>query len=136
MNEIRTGGGGASLTLLWENPNPTASFSSQTLQIDTSEYDWLMIYGISSNNNAGAYVCVENNPDFASWFVFSYYSNQLPTAWNGDIRQRYLKPSENKDTLYISGAWLYNTANDNSFTKPLKIYGVKGLETPKGESNG
>lgn len=138
MNEMRTGGGGASLTLLWENPKPTQAFNEQTLPINTSEYDWLMIYGVSSlespQNYATGYVCVENNPAFVSWFVFTYYKNTLPTVWGGDIRQRYINQVDGG--LHVSNAMLNGAPTNNYFTVPLKIWGVKGLKAMKGGNDG
>lgn len=37
--------------LLWENPNPTASFSAQTISLDLSTYDFVMVSGAVPDYN-------------------------------------------------------------------------------------
>lgn len=38
-----TGGGAETPTLLWTNPSPTSAFAAQTLNIDTSQYEYIYI---------------------------------------------------------------------------------------------
>ena len=118
------------VTLLWENPSPKSNFNAQTLDIDYTPYDYLLIAGsgnitkdLTSAPFLNGYALIPAKFDSVSWFVFGYH-DFFYDRWYGDLRQRYLKFKTND--IYISDAILYNQGVSNSYTVPIKIYGIKG----------
>ena len=95
----------SSIKLLWTNPNPTASFPPQTIPLDLSSYDMIMIISDTSTTmmsiNGVAYI----------------YGN-LPAL----PRSRQINASIN--TVIFGSGYQVNT-EDNGAAVPINIYGIK-----------
>ena len=108
-------------TLLWTNPNPTSSFSAQTISLDLSKYDAVEVVfdGWAGNKCYGSQVI---------------YKNQL-FAMSGGRREcfRWRECSFNDTGITFATPRIcssYNVWNETSTTStnvctPIKIYGIK-----------
>ena len=109
-------------TLLWTNPNPTSSFSAQTISLDLSKYDAVEIVfdrymndGVRSTQRL-----LTKNEKFT-----------LGTTTDENLRYRTCSfndsgvvfDSPKKFTTY--GIWGSHTSADDYTDVPLKIYGIK-----------
>lgn len=43
VNLVGKGGGGSKVSLLWENPSPSANFAEQDISLSSGDYDLLLI---------------------------------------------------------------------------------------------
>ena len=100
--------------LLWTNPNPTAAFAAQTLEMNLSEYKYLIVViNATTSNTSNSYGIVPiNNAD----------SVGIGRS-NGSTVVRHFQATSN--SVIISAA-KSGTAYWNSEAIPYKIYGIKG----------
>ena len=108
------------LVLLWTNPNPTASFSAQTVNIDLSSYDGVVID--SARNDSGYFTrkVIQkgyNGYSFSGWIQ--------PSGFGLNCRLCRVEESG----IIFNDAYVYQYAGSgsgnvlNTMHIPLKIYG-------------
>ncbi len=112
---------GGALTVLWENPNPTADFSAQTITLSSSDYDFLLVWtrnGILSGAPKGKTFFTRN---FSVPSSDGYASNMEGRDFT------YVD-----DTHYSVGTGYAKRSNAgngyttiNSVCVPVMIYGLK-----------
>lgn len=122
------------LTLLWENPNPTNNFASQTISnLDFSLYDFFVVKTLTSNysdayEDLKDYVIVQKN-------ITRTINEPLGALANTDgsnkqFKSRNILITNTSITFSDSYARQWNTTSanngtvDNSSNIPLAIYGV------------
>lgn len=126
--------------VLWENPDPTASFASQSISLPTlPEYDYVMIEAYYNNSNQVSNfepalfpTCKINDgttatANYASTGVIHAALNEgeFPIA----SRTVYVNYSD----VYFHAQGSYNTAADkytynNNYCIPYRIYGVREVD--------
>ena len=115
--------GGNEPVLLWENPNPNAVFSAQTITISNlSDYKYLVVKVKGAYNENNKY-----NISYMDWDLgedggaigFGYEASYGTPANTGYARRLY-KTSSN--TLYITNG---TANNNNAYAIPVEIYGLK-----------
>lgn len=127
IENIPTGGGTYSETLLWTNPSLSSDFSGQSLNLDVSSYDFIKIIftaisGAGSANYQTMMIKVSTlNQTYRP--VIGAYSGELIATY------RYFRYLYNTTNLYISDCLRTAGPGDqtvymNSSVKPVEIYGV------------
>lgn len=109
---------GTEPTLLWENPNPSAVFAAQTISLDLSEYEGVIVeYKILYSVNQYGRTYVKKNESFIS------LGGVVTSGSNYEPKGR--KVSANNDgVIFDGGVSAANTTNNGAII-PTKIYGVK-----------
>ena len=113
---------GAGMRLLWTNPDPSAEFDAQTINLDLSEYDAIYsgLCNSSANVTSSGILLVD---DVAHYF--EYVNN---TGVNIRFYRRSLRA--NSSGVVVSNCvrglqGTSGTANDNGAQIPKYIYGIK-----------
>lgn len=96
------------IDLLWTNSAPTSSFSAQTIPLDLSGYDLILITSENSVSFA------ENNVGSKRQITYS--------STSGQIRHRDFTVATTGITF---DAGYGGSSTDNSNCRPYKIYGIK-----------
>lgn len=134
--------GGAGIGLLWTNSSPTDDFAAQTVSIDLSNYDAVIIESKASKtrDNTFPYYVTPASGYPNDWvFQNRVWVNKGESGYmmlGGDIRFPSSTGSPNGQVSYrsvtvsASGVTFSNGyidgSNYNSQAIPVKIYGVKG----------
>lgn len=110
--------GGAKMDLLWTNPSPTSSFTAQTISLDLSNYDLVLIFARRDASNYNYNINTLVNRD-GMVNMIGTYSSKLCT-----------RGVTMTDSGLEFGAGFYATGygtdtNDNNKNIPYKIYGIK-----------
>lgn len=100
--------------LLWTNASPTASFAAQTVGIDLSGYDAVVIV-----------VDADRRHTFPCFVGFQYDLSYLPSGYNAASFGRLATVSS---VGVDFGAGYYNTGANNTVAVPQAIYGIKGVQ--------
>lgn len=118
--------------LLWENASPTSAFVAQTVSVDLTEYDAIVVHYFSTTAlDFEKYEMYGKNTSNA-WFI-SIPGWFASGAWHARFRMRGLNTTDNgvqftagymKSIIWSSSDKL-NT--DNTVNIPYRIYGVRGL---------
>ena len=112
------------MELLWENPDPTAEFVEQTIELDLSEYKYARVLWYESSGFFDIDLSVINKN---SVYVFGTRVG----IWGRPFRPTAIG-------LHFESAWVklydqtYSSAN-NAYAIPGKIYGIKENATIGGE---
>lgn len=85
--------GGCKTDLLWTNPSPTSNFSAQTVSLDLSEYETVIVLfkGGSENSNFSSLVATKGNSYFISTVYKTasangvYFAERDLTISNGSV---------------------------------------------------
>ena len=109
------GGGAPKPDLLWTNPSPSSAFSNQTVSIDLSNYDAVLIlvkHGTaqSADTSYDNYHCV-------------YYT---PVGTTGAALSAPTQSNYRTYNVSTSGVQ-FATASNTSASIPCKIWGLKGV---------
>ena len=105
------------LKLLWTNPNPSSSFSAQTITLSSSDYDYLIcFYNFASDNTT------DRNFRMSTMALKGYNMRCLLTArkYAGYRELTYVS-----DTSYSVGNGAYSDTTDAKYAVPIQIYGGK-----------
>lgn len=122
---------GANWTLLWQNASPTSDFLAQTITIDMSDYDYIVIEGLA--NKAGY------RNDAPGWTVFLRvvvgYIGAIGTIACGDVAEyRYMLTQRKVNIVSLTQLSIGQneyarpsayTTNRQDLTIPLFVYGLK-----------
>ena len=115
------------LTELWLNPDLTqASFSAQTISIDLTDYDGVMVEARINNTTNLDLLCrtVYFKDDVITQPSDNYFAVGYVIDGTGNIKGIGRRISFVSGGLYFGNAILGDTAN-NTIVIPTKIYGVK-----------
>lgn len=105
----------AKAELLWTNPSPTSAFGSQSISIDTSEYENIIIVArIATSNDKESIVGIFPSNNFSGYYLAGGY---------GGGSQREIKSSST--TSLVIGNNFANTTMVNNCGIPVRIYGLK-----------
>ncbi len=80
--------GGISIKKLWTNPNPSAEYGAQTLQLDLSSYDGVIIYccrAINNTSNKVSFFILDKLVDLAMITADAYNCYRVVRAMTGGI---------------------------------------------------
>lgn len=102
---------------LWENPEPTATFPAQTVNLSSANYDVYEVFYKARSN--------ETSVSLLSARSLKGYGTELNTAFitNSTILQRAVTCIS--DTELQFGNAYYGTTEKNAYVKPIKIIGYK-----------
>ena len=118
------GGGGSTVTIteLWTNPSPTASFSSQTVAVSLAGYDYIGIIAKFSTGNASV-TSMQVYP--LSLLLNDSMAGRIHAAGGtGQSGVRtFTVSSDLSGVAFAAGTMGSGTAN--GYILPYKIYGIK-----------
>lgn len=110
-----SGGGGITMSLIWTNPNPTATFAAQTVAVDLSGYDAVLIAFLGSGD-------VSRQMTQLCFFG----GNVLVGSIEASSGVRTRKATVSSSDIVFGGG--YNDGSSaNGVCIPLYIYGIKGI---------
>lgn len=110
--------GGVSKKLLWENASPVSDFGAQSISLNLSEYDAILLQTCAGSGFDCSYFVKKSDwSKLGTLYGSSAYPTQR-TAVFSDSGIRF------GDGEYISSAWV----TGNTYLKPLRIYGIKGVQ--------
>lgn len=122
--------GGMSETVLWTNPSPNSSFSAKDVSLSESlrNFKYIKICTKSSTGTSNTYEMLVE-PDF---LVFStttaYHPNIIIGTINNTTGYTYVRRITYVNDLKINigtANTILATSNDNTYTIPTKIVGLK-----------
>jgi len=113
-------GGAETPTLLWENPSPNSDFAPQTISINLTDYEWILI-SIKNQKVSPQYVTTCAVPKITDDQVIGGPSGQTGSNY---AYSRIIKMNNNGITFQISRS-NYAGASGNTTVIPIKIYGLK-----------
>lgn len=106
---------------LWENPNPTSSFTAQTVTLASDDYDFIDVYAkVYSNNERYIWVRIQKNTS-------GYIEMGEPSNNGSDVRAR-LATLNGTNLTFDSARWARNgvaSAVNDSTLIPTVVYGIK-----------
>lgn len=109
------------MTLLWTNPTPTAQFNPQTIRLDLSGYDGVVVTGrINIETNEGGVPSIMFDSDVRTQMIFAsgYMIRWRYASWNASG----VTFEQGKTDTYNSGT---GGTTDNKWAIPTKIFGIK-----------
>lgn len=104
--------------LLWENPSPSSTFSAQTITLNLSDYDGVIIdvYGYTTQQYVQSRV---------KYFKNDSYNNDLGCGYKGDSTSASRQIVMVDDNGVTFGNGYSGSSIDNSECIPFKIYGYR-----------
>ena len=105
------------ITLLWENTGSLDSFLEQTISLDLSDYDYVMVLPITNPRYSPVTICPINGYGRLIYADGYLEFRQFTVSQTGITfsNAQYV-------TQYASG----NTVTANQYLVPVKIWGIKG----------
>lgn len=113
---------GSAGIVLWTNPNPTSNFSAQTVSIDLSGYEAIIIGGkgyLSNLYEEYAYLTKDTNNKYYAFGL----ENSSTHVFGGGVGGRNITISNSGITF--STGYRANGVAGAEFGVPLHIYGIK-----------
>lgn len=113
------------LTLLWENASPSSAFSSQTITLSSSDWDFLMLYHsngveILPPNRTTVLTSAPYGIDDSENELY-FYTDQITTTKTtvkfSAVASMCIRDNDNYPVTVSSASYVDN--------KPIKIYGIK-----------
>lgn len=111
------------MDLLWENASPGGSFGVQTVSIDLSGYDLVLIVYRMYSNRHFSVICdigvtgeMRNYIYLTGTYLFAAYRNFTVSDTGVEFASGYIDRPQYKETVA-----------DNGVGVPRKIYGIKGV---------
>lgn len=115
------------MELLWENASPTSAFASQTINLDLSEYDAVMVTSyVADSIKLREFAFSEITPDVNNGFLLSSVYGTSSKIY-GLYRILYVHTTG----VLIGDAYTTNPSADSKSTSaqiPFQIYGIKGIQ--------
>lgn len=108
--------------LLWTNPAPNSDFSAQKINIDLTEYEWVLIQ-YKDWNGATVLLGTVLNKGTTGYVLFN---NELSNITSNLLRYREITEISNSGIAFNSGK--QNSGTFDSIILPQKIYGLKKLD--------
>lgn len=110
---------GTKIKKIWENPNPTSSFSPQTIQLNLSQYDAVYIVPVSSSRSFHPGVLVQMR--IANFTEAYLYQSNAKIAGRG---LSLVEDGIQFDEGYKYDSYGGSKGTDNSVAVPFAIYGI------------
>ena len=131
--------GGLEAELLWENSNPTASFSSQSISIpNLNEYDYVAIEAYYNNANQISNfpltlipTCKINDGTTQSNYATQNVIHASLNDGEFPIASRTVYVNYSNIYFHAQGSYNISATNytyNNYYCIPYRIYGFKGVE--------
>lgn len=111
------GGGTSTLELLWTNPNPSSNFSAQTVSLDLTNYDLIVIESSTTTTSSRLFMTLCRNGTAAQ--LQRIGTNYLYIR-SLDITNAGVSFETGQRIQALSGTW----ASNSGYIIPQKIYGV------------
>lgn len=105
---------GMSINLLWTNPNPESAFAAQTVALDLSGYDAVLIDANSGTDRNGGKI----------FFCFVGRAVAMD-VWMPSVASKYNRMATVATTGVTFGQGYFGTNVNNICIIPLTIYGVR-----------
>lgn len=124
----KKGGGGIEAKLLWTNSAPTSSYAAQTLAIDLSEYDGIILKCIGIYSAAQTFPNIRNTQQFIpKSFSGTLLFGTFESSGNIYISYRTVNVTNNG---IVFGSGYQRTgasiASNDTRAIPYEVWGVKG----------
>ena len=106
------------MVLLWENPNPSASFAAQTINLDLNNYQAvIVVFRVRTDGGWGR---------VSSFAALGYESFAVAIVWDGAQwgLGRVFTPSSDS-VVFGSGINITNNGTENNRMIPEFVYGIK-----------
>ncbi|MBQ5900532.1 MAG: hypothetical protein IIW86_01595 [Clostridia bacterium] len=113
-------GGGMTMTLLWTNPSPTVAFAAQTVSLDLSSYEAVMV----------KFFTVTDTPRYFTHIMFIDGNSWAVSAIGGSASNRYNRLVTVSTTGLVFTNGYMNGTSGTKNAVPTEIYGIKGMLTP------
>lgn len=113
------GGGGMAETLLWTNSSPTSAFSSQTLSLDLTKYEYIKL--VLKYTATGTYIqelIIKNDTAFG--YVTLGGGNTTVIAAGATRKCKILN-----NGIEFGGGYSVVGESSNTYVIPLNIYGIE-----------
>lgn len=112
-------GGGITMSLLWTNPSPASSFAAQTVSLDLSGYDAVVIF-------CRDFATSDSQSAIGSTWVLKGTTGSciMASRASSSTGKRMATVSNTGIDFTYNG---YNGNSDNARNVPLYIYGVRGI---------
>ena len=108
--------GGLSMELLWENASLTSSFSAQTIDLDLSNYSWVIV----------EYMFYTTTQNYLNIFAFiDGVTRSMAVTNSSTSKNGFRSLTVNTNSISFNDA-RYAGDTDNNYVIPAKIYGIKG----------
>ncbi len=113
---------GSKVDLLWQNSNPSAPFYPQTIAVDYSDYDAIIIKLSNGEDESYNLLDVSNITTSRNIYISTSYIF------------RYITIPPTKDAIIVNKArnrWDYDYGNDNTYAsmaRPLAVWGIKEID--------
>lgn len=108
--------GGIQIESVWDNPAPTSNFAAQTVEVDLTDYDAVLIK--SRNTTSGEF---SNNLCMKDEATTLFGANAASTEY------RYKRVATVNDSGVAFGNGFRGTASSAGYLIPQKIFGVRGI---------
>lgn len=111
-------GSGAQINLVWENPQPVASFAPQDISVDLTAYKAVII--IYKNLDG-------TNGTKTSFIFIDSVNREIVSAYSEELKQTFIRPTRVEYTaLHFGGSQLIGGSSENNGTLvPQKVYGIQ-----------
>ena len=111
--------------LLWTNASPASSFAAQTISIDLSNYNMILVQ-ISTISNTPT----DNVYGFITYLASINDGNPIIMVYGSSGTNRLGTRKFTTSTTGVSFQDnIWNNATTNAYGVPYKIYGIKGVQT-------
>lgn len=110
--------GGISMKKVWENASRASSFAAQTLSLDLSGYDEVLIYSCLEASTNNDYIVVSRCP--IGERALAHFT------WGDDNVSLHRFAKTSKTGIEFLNAY-HGGAQDNASLMPYRIYGIKGV---------
>lgn len=121
--------GGVSIKKLWPNDSPTSVFKPQTIPVNLSGYDKILIISNISrwDNIVQSIMTIDTNGQKGKITTISNTTSD--TSIRTNTRDVYVN-SDKTGVVFDAANSKYNTITqqDNGFVIPIAIYGIKGVK--------
>lgn len=109
-------GGGITMSLLWTNPSPTSNFAAQTVSLDLSGFDAVMVV-----------MKLKKDLIYVSW-NFGFIGDTAIMSIKGNATgTMYGRTAEINAQGIVFGTGYSASTSSNEYGIPAKIYGIKGI---------
>ena len=108
--------------LLWTNPNPSTTFNSQTVSIDLTDYESVLIAIKSSVSADNLTDCIGYFKKGATISGYVGVARPIPSTIAAFGTRLVTAVTDNGVSF---GVFKYGTTQDNTLGVPIKIYGLK-----------
>ena len=112
------GGGSSDITMehIWTNPSPTSNFAAQTVPLDLSGFDAVMVV-----------MKLKKDLIYVSW-NFGFIGDTIIMSIKDNVKgTMYGRTAEINAQGIVFGTGYSASTSSNEYGIPAKIYGIKGI---------